>query len=86
MYEKEWRQKNPDRARAKVRNYQARKQQAMPRWADVDSIYKVYANCPKGFEVDHIIPLKGKNVCGLHIAANLQYLSVFSNRSKANKF
>ena len=40
----------------------------------------------KGFEVDHIIPLNGKLVSGLHILANLQVLPIHKNRSKQNKY
>lgn len=41
-----------------------------------------YLNCPKGYEVDHIIPLS-KN--GSHTLANLQYLTIHENRIKSNK-
>ena len=44
-----------------------------------------YFNRPNGYEVDHIIPLCGKNVSGLHTFNNLQYLTSEENRLKNNK-
>lgn len=46
---------------------------------------KIYDNCPDGFQVDHIVPLKGRNVCGLHAPWNLQYLPSDVNFKKNNK-
>ena len=59
---------------------------AIPKFANLEKIKEIYKNCPKGYEVDHIIPLQGKNVSGLHIETNLQYLPMLENRVKSNKF
>ena len=50
--------------------------------ADLSAIKEFYKNCPKGFEVDHIIPIsKG----GPHSLSNLQYLSSIDNKKKSAK-
>jgi hypothetical protein len=52
--------------------------------AEVQGLYN-FCRIFKSFEVDHIIPLNGVNVSGLHVLGNLQVLSKFLNRSKGNK-
>lgn len=44
------------------------------------------AGCTEKFVVDHIIPLRGKNVSGLHIHTNLQIITDLDNSSKGNKY
>lgn len=53
--------------------------------AEVQGMYD-FCKIFKGFEVDHIIPLNGKEVSGLHVLGNLQVLPISINRSKSNKY
>jgi hypothetical protein len=57
-----------------------------PKWANRAKIREIYVNRPEGYHVDHIVPLRGKNVCGLHVENNLQYLPALENMKKHNKF
>ena len=63
-----------------------RVRQATPCWANKAEIRKFYSGCPVGFHVDHIIPLHGKTVSGLHVLENLQYLPAQTNLSKGASF
>ena len=91
-----WARRNPHRTAVHVRNRQARKANATPSWfSEFDDlvIREAYELAEKrgevtGFpwEVDHIIPIAGENVCGLHVAGNIQVIPRFLNRRKSNRF
>lgn len=92
-YFSSWRTANLDRCRSYLANYRGRKANATPLWADADKIAAIYAEATRltaetgvPHEVDHVIPLAGKNVCGLHVETNLQVLTASANRSKGNSY
>lgn len=71
---------------ARSRARELAKIQRTPSWANLDDIRQFYINCPDGYHVDHIIPLRGEYVSGLHVLDNLQYLPATENLRKRNKF
>lgn len=84
-YQKNYSKLNRAACNANLVKYRASQLQATPKWANIEAIKEIYLRCPKGMEVDHIIPLQGKNVRGLHVEYNLQYLSIRENRRKGNR-
>jgi 5-methylcytosine-specific restriction endonuclease McrA len=56
-----------------------------PKWVDRKELVNFYYNRPEGMTVDHIIPLRGKNVSGLTVLWNLQYLTPSLNSKKYNR-
>lgn len=78
--------KNKDKIRARNALYRAQRELRCPSWADKTEIALIYKNCPEDLHIDHIIPLKGDLVSGLHVSENLQYLSPEDNIRKSNSF
>lgn len=86
---------NAGRRAAKRVKYRASKIQRTPKWLtieDLNQIKNIYAaaiqksiDTKMPWHVDHIYPLKGLTVSGLHVPANLQIISAVENLKKANK-
>jgi len=87
---------NPEKGRAKCAKRRAAKRRAIPKWLtedDYKAMEAIYDEATKleletgtKMHVDHIHPLQGKLVCGLHCPTNLQILTEAENCSKGNKF
>lgn len=79
---KQWKKENWGTYKVYLASRKARVKLATPKWADRLEIQEIYASCPQGFHVDHIVPLNGKIVSGLHVPWNLQHLEASENMSK----
>ena len=78
--------KRPDHYRADVSVRRKKLRQATPPWADKAALRSVYKEALRlGLTVDHIVPVRGKNVSGLHVPWNLQLLTLSENSRKRNK-
>jgi hypothetical protein len=87
------RKRNPGTHLACIKARKLRQKRAVPAWADMKTIRQVYADATritvssgKLHHVDHIIPLAGKTVCGLHVATNLRVIEASENMRKHNAF
>ncbi len=69
-----------------LRSFKREHNNRIPGWADKEKIIDIYLKCPVDMQVDHIIPLQGGLVSGLHVENNLQYLSIKDNAIKSNKY
>ncbi len=77
---------------ARANKRRAIKLAAVPDWltkshlVEIEYMYMYNQIMPGNWHVDHIVPLQGKDVCGLHTPENLQILSAKDNLMKSNKF
>jgi len=86
VYHKQYIEEHRQEYVARNAERRARKLRATPAWADLEKIKDIYASCPKGYHVDHVIPLVNNYVCGLHVESNLQVISAEENLRKSNSF
>lgn len=94
-YRTKFRRNNPGKINAKTAKRRAQKLQATPKWLtkeqkqEIQAIYIEAARLTREtgikHHVDHIIPLLGKGVRGLHVPWNLQILTAEDNMKKGNK-
>ena len=90
-----WRKANPDKHAANAAKHRAAKLQATPHWLtqqhldQIEAVYRLAALMKRlglgEYHVDHIVPLQGAEVRGLHVPWNLQVLPASQNIAKHNK-
>lgn len=88
-YKSRWKKTEKGKLHNKVhrKKYKAVSKKAQPLWANLKTMRAIYSMASKlNVDVDHIVPLRGKLVCGLHCEGNLQLLSRKENQKKTNKF
>jgi aconitase A len=93
---RKWREKNPEKRNASAAKRRSSKLQRTPDWVSEDDFFMIKESYSLAklrekttgikWHVDHIIPLQGKTVSGLHVPNNLQVIPEAANCSKHNNW
>jgi len=94
LKDKVYAQNNPHKKAAIVLKRKVKQKQSIPKWSNIEMTKKIYKlrdrlNEHSGYikyHVDHIIPISGKLVSGLHVIENLKIVLASYNLSKNNKY
>jgi hypothetical protein len=90
-----WQKLHPDRRIAAKAKRRAAELRAVPPWLSIDDLFEIEWAYLKALtlslvtgvphQVDHIVPLQGRNVCGLHVPWNLRVITATENAAKSNR-
>ncbi len=91
-----WQSNNKDKSNYNKRKNEIKRMKRLPSWItkeefkQIEALYKkakdLFKETGNEYHVDHIIPLNGKLVSGLHVLSNLQVILAKDNLSKSNRF
>lgn len=87
-----WARINKDKKNVSTANRRAAKLNATPKWltevmrSEIEYFYKESSEKIIPHHVDHIVPLQGVLVCGLHVPWNLQVIPAKDNLKKSNTY
>jgi hypothetical protein len=94
-YKQKYKEANPDMYKEMVSLRRRRFRQATPKWLTAEQRMEIRLKYRLAIElsratgirhaVDHIVPLQGEEVCGLHVSWNLQVIPQAENLKKSNK-
>jgi len=94
-YQKTWKDANQVWVRADTKSRRRKHREATPKWlttaqkSAMREIYKIAITMTKTtgeqYVVDHIVPLRSDEVCGLHVPWNLRVITQEENLAKSNK-
>lgn len=95
-YRNTWKLNNPLQVKASTTARKRRHRQATPKWlsfkqkSEIRQLYQIAITMTKTtgeqYVVDHIIPLRGQDVCGLHVPWNLRVITREENLKKSNLY
>ena len=89
---KRWKENNGAVVSAIVKRHRASRVINTPSWADLSIMNEIYKDAKEfrdgglDVHVDHIVPLQGEKVCGLHVHNNLTVKLAQWNAAKGNRF
>ena len=95
LYQSRWKAKNSVWVKADTKARRRKHRQATPHWltrkqkGEIRQLYQIAITMSRTtgepYVVDHIVPLRGEGVCGLHVPWNLRVVTREENLRKSNK-
>lgn len=94
-YQTAWKERNVVWVRADTKARRRKHRDATPKWlsrkqkSEIRQLYQIAITMTQTtgeqYVVDHIVPLRGESVCGLHVPWNLRVITQDENLKKSNK-